>query len=153
MKFETKETVVVPVDFSEASEMAVRTAIEMAKSPESVRVVHVLLNDDSLGPGALWQEDHDKFRLEKVMEHMTSFLRQHHFGGVRRDILFGDPGSTIVKYAKDCAADLIVIPSHGYSGLKRLLLGSVAERVLRHAECPVYVLRRDVVVEGKGGTQ
>ena len=149
MKFETKETVVVPIDFSETSESAVRSAIEMAQSPDSVRVVHVLPRDDSLGPGALWQEDHDKFRLEKATEHLSGFLREHQFEGVRRDILFGDPGSTIVKYAKDCGADLIVIPSHGYSGLKRLLLGSVAERVLRHAECPIYVLRRDVVAEGK----
>ena len=54
----------------------------------------------------------------------------------------GDPGLMIADYAADVQADLIVMPSHGYHGVKRLLLGSVAERVLRHANCPVLVLRR-----------
>ena len=48
----------------------------------------------------------------------------------------GDPGLIIADYADEVHADLIVMPSHGYHGVKRLLLGSVAERVLRHANCP-----------------
>lgn len=149
MNYVPKQTVVVPIDFSEASAMAVRTAIEMADTPDSVRVVHVLYKIDDLGPGALWKEQHEKFELEHATKHMANFLRQNEFEGVRQDILLGDPGSMIVKYSGDCDADLIVIPSHGYSGFKRLLLGSVAERVLRHAECPVYVLRRDSAQEPK----
>jgi nucleotide-binding universal stress UspA family protein len=53
----------------------------------------------------------------------------------------GKPASEIVKAAKDWPADIIVIGSHGRGGISRLLLGSVAERVMRHASCPVLVVR------------
>ena len=56
-------------------------------------------------------------------------------------MLFGDPGSEIVRYAAEVDAGLIVISSHGHSGLKRFFLGSVAERVTRMASCPVLVVR------------
>ncbi|MFK7817336.1 MAG: universal stress protein [Planctomycetaceae bacterium] len=141
MSFIPKQTVVVPIDFSDASQNAIETGLEMAESSESLRVLHVIPKDDTLGPGALWQEDHEKFQLEHATKHMATFLRKLGIEGLQQEILFGDPGSSIVKYAKDSEADLIVIPSHGYHGLKRLVLGSVAERVLRHADCPVYVLR------------
>jgi nucleotide-binding universal stress UspA family protein len=53
----------------------------------------------------------------------------------------GSPGQEIVKAAKDWPADMIVIGSHGRSGLGRVLLGSVAEAVMRHAPCPVLIVR------------
>jgi nucleotide-binding universal stress UspA family protein len=56
-------------------------------------------------------------------------------------VAFGDPGQRITAYAEEVGADVIVMPSHGRTGLKRLLLGSVAERVLRLAHCPVLVLK------------
>jgi nucleotide-binding universal stress UspA family protein len=54
----------------------------------------------------------------------------------------GKPGQEIVRAAKDWPADLIVIGSHGRRGLSRAVLGSVAEEVMRHAPCPVLVVRR-----------
>lgn len=147
MNFVPKQTIVVPIDFSDSSAEAVRTAIEMAESHESVRVIHILPRENTIGPGALWQEEHEKFQLEHATKHMASFLRQNDCEGVQQDILFGNAGGMIVKYASDCDADLIVIPSHGYSGFKRLMLGSVSERVLRHANCPVYLLRREAAPE------
>ena len=53
----------------------------------------------------------------------------------------GAPGAEIVKAAREWPADLIVIGSHGRSGMQRALLGSVAEAVMRHAPCPVLVVR------------
>ena len=53
----------------------------------------------------------------------------------------GRPYEEICKLAREIAADLIVMPTRGYSGLKRVLLGSTTERVIRHAPCPVLVLR------------
>ena len=53
----------------------------------------------------------------------------------------GKPATEIVKAAKDWPADLIVVGSHGRGGVERLLLGSVAEAVMRHASCPVLVVR------------
>src|SRR5215471_615714 len=56
-------------------------------------------------------------------------------------VLFGPPASTILAVAHSCHADLIVLCSHGYTGMTRWVLGSVAEKVIRHAPIPVFVLR------------
>jgi nucleotide-binding universal stress UspA family protein len=62
--------------------------------------------------------------------------------GKAKDFLAeGSPGDEIVSAAKSFGADLIVIGSHGRSGLGRVLMGSVAEAVMRHAPCPVLVVR------------
>jgi nucleotide-binding universal stress UspA family protein len=60
---------------------------------------------------------------------------------VRFEVLFGDPGHEIAQFAKDRGAGMIVMSSHGRTGLAHLLIGSVAERVVRLAQCPVLVLR------------
>jgi universal stress protein A len=59
-------------------------------------------------------------------------------------VLFGDPGQQIAIFAKEMKAGLIVMSSHGRTGLAHLLIGSVAERVLRLASCPVLILRSDL---------
>src|SRR5687768_16533362 len=61
--------------------------------------------------------------------------------GVTMEVAFGDPGAEIVECGERIGADLIVMPSHGRRGISRMLIGSVAERVLRLAHCPVLVLR------------
>jgi nucleotide-binding universal stress UspA family protein len=53
----------------------------------------------------------------------------------------GEPSEEIVRVAAEVDADVIVLATHGRTGLKRLLLGSVAEKVVRHAGCPVFVVR------------
>jgi nucleotide-binding universal stress UspA family protein len=60
---------------------------------------------------------------------------------VQAEVRTGKPYNEIVLAAKKLGADLIVIATHGYSGLKRALLGSTAERVVRYAPCPVLVVR------------
>lgn len=57
---------------------------------------------------------------------------------VRRVMLDGDPASAITKYAHSREFDLIMLPTHGYGGFRRLILGSVTERVLHDAVCPVW---------------
>ena len=66
--------------------------------------------------------------------------------------MIGDPGSEITKLAKEVGAHLIIMPSHGRTGISRLLLGSVAERVLRLSHCPVLVLRGDGFEPGAEAT-
>jgi nucleotide-binding universal stress UspA family protein len=82
---------------------------------------------------------------ESRKEHAVSALRQRlsdkKYAATPIEILFGDPGHEITDYAERVEADLIVMPSHGRTGLSRLLIGSVAERVIRLAHCPVLVLR------------
>ncbi len=61
------------------------------------------------------------------------------------EILIGDPGHEIANYAEELDAGLVVVASHGQTGLRHLLLGSVAERVVRLAKCPVLVLKHKKV--------
>lgn len=86
--------------------------------------------------------------LEEVRDEVMAYLRSEAEGvsegqvQVSIDAIEGDDvASTIVGYAKDHGCDLIVISTHGRGGLSRLVFGSVAENVVRHAPCPVLVMR------------
>ena len=138
----SKKTVVVPVDFSGESVAAIRTALEFVEQPGDVHAIHVLLPLDVASPGVLWRTVDDESREKAVQRHFTEYLQKLEIADVTTIVEAGAPGLKIADYAKQCGAELIVIPSHGYHGVKRLLLGSTAERVIRHAECPVLVLRR-----------
>lgn len=142
-----KKTVVVPIDFSAESQQPLTVALELVEKPADVHVVFSLIPLDNFSPGAEWGAIDDETRLHAVEEHFQSFLNEHDAVGVTRVLRTGDPGTEITAYAQECGADLIVIPSHGHHGLTRLLLGSVTERVVRHAECPVLVLRPEEKAE------
>lgn len=135
-------TVVVPVDFSEQSDFAVRSALSIAGDPKRLHIVHVLVPLDTVSPGVLLGDITNESRSSAVKKNMAKLAQEQGAAGAEEHVLVGDPGLEIADYAKKIQADLIVIPSHGYQGLKRMVLGSVAERVIRHAECSVLVLRR-----------
>ncbi|MFK7817337.1 MAG: universal stress protein [Planctomycetaceae bacterium] len=142
MPWTPKQTVVVPIDFSDASVNAIQVGMDCAERPDGVRVVHVLPPLSLLTQGSLDAVLSDESHMETARQSLDNFILEHGFRGVTSVIMVGNPGGAIVDYANKCGADMIVIPSHGYSGFKRALVGSTAERVLRHAECPVLVLRR-----------
>ena len=133
---------VVPVDFSDESMDSVDTAIQLLEDPKKVHVVHVLPDIHPADPGVIWHAIDEESRRK----HATNALREHLHGDIydhlNLHIEFGDPGHRITDYAKEIDANLIVMPSHGRRGLKRMLIGSVAERVIRLAHCPVLVLRK-----------
>ena len=137
-----KKSVVVPIDFSGNSVDAVSTALEMVEDPSSVHAVHVVMPLGNVSPGWDWGTVDDRSREQAVQEHFDEYLTKHGLSGVSTAVRTGDPGLEIADYAKDMGAELVVISSHGYHGVKRLMLGSVAERVIRYAECEVLVLRR-----------
>lgn len=89
----------------------------------------------------------------KALERLRSFLASSPAGPLARPAirLSHSPADAIMKYAKDVRADVIVVGTHGRSGVSRLLMGSVAEHVVRNAPCPVLVVRprdHDFVVPG-----
>jgi nucleotide-binding universal stress UspA family protein len=136
-----KKHVVVPVDFSDDSFAAVDVALAMAAGPMAVHVVHVLPDLAVTEPVELWEAiDYGKMR-ERAETALRERLDASGAEGVRTTILIGDPGQAIADYAKEQHTDLIVLPSHGCTGWRRFLLGSVTERVVRLAECPVLVLK------------
>ncbi|MFN0050559.1 MAG: universal stress protein [Planctomycetales bacterium] len=136
-------TVVVPIDYSESSLDAIATAREFVASGKDLHVLYVLAPMEQLSPVGTWGPlDNDPAWDALTRKRLADWLAQHGFSDVTQIVRIGDPGSEIADYARELPADMIVIPSHGYHGVKRLLLGSVAERVLRLADCPVLVLRR-----------
>ena len=140
MKLTTKETVIVPWDFSEMSEDALQTASEMVAAPELLEVIHVTPYPAAVEPSVVWGTYSEKEITANLEESFREQMKEK-FGDVNFTALFGDPGSEIANFAKMKKAGLVVISSHGRRGLSRIFLGSVAERVVRLAPCPVLVLR------------
>lgn len=142
MSWQPKNKVVVPIDFSDEADYELATALELAADPAAVHLVHVLFPLDAVSPGVVLGDVSDEKREQTVRKRMDELLKKNNVSGVHVEVRFGNPGLEIADYADEIGADLIVISSHGYHGVKRLFLGSVAERVIRHAHCSVLVLRR-----------
>jgi len=136
-----KKSVVVPVDFSDESFAAVDTALTLVDNPQHVHVVHVLAEIVATEPGVVWEVVDDESRRQHAEAAMRERLDAPRYEGIRIHIDFGDPGHQIADFASNVDADLIILPSHGRRGLARLMIGSVAERVVRLAHCPVLVLK------------
>lgn len=135
-----RKRVIVPIDFSEASASAIATALEIAESREGIDVISVAPRVDEVSFYGVAPMP-DDVRLENCRQNLTKYLTEHGYGSLPAHAFIGDPGAAIVQHAGEVGADLIVMPSQGLHGLKRLVLGSTTERVLRHSEIPVLVLR------------
>jgi nucleotide-binding universal stress UspA family protein len=133
--------VVVPFDFSGDSINAVKMALKLADRADEVHVAHVLLELPATDPIVIWDEFSDERRRKTLRESMEKTLADSGIEGVQVNVSVGNPGRVIADLAEEIEAGLIVIPSHGYTGLKRWFLGSVAERVVHLAKCPVLVLK------------
>lgn len=139
--------ILCPVDFSETSEHALRYAIDLAsRLGADVRIAHAYqLPTYALPDGALLA------RPDFVKELTTELQKQlddliHRYGGhgvdLRGKITEGLAFQEINRIAEEDGADLIVMGTHGRTGMKHLLLGSVAERVVRTAKVPVLTVRQ-----------
>jgi len=135
--------ILVPVDFSGPSLKALRYAARLAEQFGSsiellyVAEIVVYFNETVSLPG------HNV--LEEMKGKLTELARNevHELIPVYPHIATGKPFNEIVQFARDHATDLIVIGTHGRTGMEHLLLGSTAERVVRHAPCPVLVVRAE----------
>jgi nucleotide-binding universal stress UspA family protein len=133
---------VVPVDFSDDSFAAVDVALDVVQDPAEVYIVHILPEPSTMEPGVEWQLLDNENRRRHAEEAIRKRLSDSKYEKLQIEIDFGDPGYRIAEIAQRINAELIVTPSHGRTGLKRMLIGSVAERVLRLSHCPVLVLRK-----------
>lgn len=142
MNWLPNDKIVVPVDFSGESSQAVDAAVEMVSDISTLHLIHVMFPLDNVSPGVVWGGITDEKREAAIREEFDKLIAEKGIEGANVIVRFGNPGLEIAEYAEEIDAGLIVIPSHGYHGVKRLVLGSVAERVIRHAHCSVLVLRR-----------
>lgn len=142
MSWIPRRSVVVPLDFSEASGETIRTALEHVDDPSRLHLVHSLVPLDVVSPGIAFGDLSDEYRIQSAQEFATKYFAKQGLPNLELNVTVGHPGQGIIKFAEMKEADLIVISSHGYHGLKRMLLGSTAEYVIRHCHCAVLVLRR-----------
>ena len=140
------KTILVPLDFSHASVEALDYAVWLAKQfRAAIHLVHVYPPDEASSVpsgGHLLFETAET--IERLNEELTGIHRKHvpTFRPENCHIRGGRPYEEIVQLAGEIDADLIVLSTRGHSGLKHLLLGSTAERVVRNAPCPVLVTRK-----------
>ena len=139
--------IVVPTDFSACSEDAWALARRIAGAVGSeIVLVHVFVEppsyaEPSLPVNSAWQviESAGKW-VEETLEKWADAAREKGIS-VRTLVRTGSPYQEIVDLATDERADLVAMGTHGRSGVSRLLLGSVADRVIRLAPCPVLTVR------------
>jgi len=135
------KTIVFPTDFSTASDAALEHAAALAKSLNgSLLIVHVEEPPLAYGGGELYYgiPEPDSERILKMLEDVKPRDASVPF---THRLTMGDPAGEIVRIAGDERAEMIVLGTHGRTGVTRLLMGSVAEAVVRRAPCPVLVYR------------
>ena len=142
MSWLPRATVVVPIDFSEDSFAALSTASELVTDPTHLHVIHVLPELEPADPGVIWHTIDDQGRTKHAAEALKKEIDARGVRVGQSVIRIGDPGHEIAEYAEEVSAGLVALSSHGRTGLRRLLLGSVADRVVRLARCPVLVLKK-----------
>ncbi len=144
--------ILVPTDFSEQADRAVETAESLAKSVGAeihlLHVVHLPVTavtpEAGVVPVGFWQDL--RGFAQKKLDAARAAIEQQGLR-CRAEIVEDVPGFAIAAAAKRLDADLIVMGSRGLTGLKHVVLGSVAERTVRSAECPVLTVKH----EEKGG--
>ncbi len=140
--------VVVAYDFSASSEHALQRAVEVAcRAPKHVlHVIAALDARDGLAALETTHVDYDyaeqiqKMITDRVLVALASLAGG---GGVESFVYarIGRPAEEILKLCGEVGAELVFVGSHGLTGLERLVLGSVSERIVREAHCPVMVVR------------
>jgi len=125
--------ILYPTDFSSYSNQAYLYAVSLAESYQArLNIAYVFApgsGDTANGDRRYWRN-----QLESIRPANPNIPVNHVF-------LDGDPASEIVRYAQDAGIDVIVLGTHGRTGVERLLMGSVAEKVMRDAPCSVMVVK------------
>jgi nucleotide-binding universal stress UspA family protein len=140
--------ILVPLDFSKPSRLALRFARKWAvRFGSEVRLLHVIepaktfvaFESEPFTCPLPTAQLHEQARIE-----LEELAREEFPESVKTSVLVreGVAFDQITTVAREMAADLIIIATHGHTGLSRALMGSTAERVVRHAPCPVLTLRR-----------
>jgi nucleotide-binding universal stress UspA family protein len=136
-------TILVPTDFSTYAEHALQEALAIAtRDKAQVLLLHVL-------PFLMftWADEWSLARpqfedqIQRDAEQQLQTIVAHQTVPIETLVLWGDPATTICSVAKTRPCELIVMSTHGRTGLPHVFIGSVAERVVRYAPCTVLVMR------------
>ncbi len=134
--------ILFPTDFSHSGAGAMKLASSLARDADArLLIVHVEESPLAYGGGEMYygiaEPDTDELKkmLAEVVPSDSNVPYEHH-------LIAGEPASALVEFAKKEKVDLIVMGTHGRTGLSRLLIGSVAEAVMRRAHCPVLTYKQ-----------
>lgn len=144
--------IICPVDFSEPSDAALISGVELAEHFSAEIILCHAINEIDPTPSPSYTLTHHIMeQIPQIMgqmkqnahKAMQDLIKNHVEKRIPADhrVVIGDPAKTIVKLAEDEKADLIVMATHGRSGIKGMFFGSVAEKVVRSATCPVLTMR------------
>jgi universal stress protein A len=144
--------ILAPIDFSEHSTEAMRAAMELAKDVGAeVHLVHVIAPHHTFIPLPLAtsaEQSRELAREASMLEQAEeelAHLKKDEFGDSNKVFTYavvGHPVHKLVEYAKEQGIDLIVMATHGRSGVEHMLLGGTTEKIVRDAPCSVLVIRR-----------
>jgi universal stress protein A len=152
------QKILVPIDFSEGSRAALRHAVFLAERfAATIETLHVwepapYVTPDQVawmreGPGSLWK--HIVSGLERDLGELVATETRGSKVPITKRVAAGYVGDSIVRYITDQQHDLVVMGTHGRTGLRHVLIGSVAERVVRLSPVPVMTIRVPLTVEKK----
>jgi nucleotide-binding universal stress UspA family protein len=159
MKTLNVQNIIVPIDFSKMSVQAIKIARQLARRfAASIHLAHVRqLNyaADVVAPAPPifpfaflpYEQNGEQTALEELKQVAT----ESGVSSAKCDVLSGAPPfDEICRLAQTIPADLIVMPTHGRTGLKHVFLGSTAERIVQHSSCPVLVTRGNALQANNG---
>jgi universal stress protein A len=143
----TIKTILCPTDFSEPSLLGLSTALELANLFKSeIKIVYVLpvLPPSPTDPNYEFViPEYENILHKDSQKKLDEIIKTKVPAGIKATAVVGhgNPAKEIVRIAEEDKVDLIVIATHGGAGWHHLIMGSVAEKVIRHAPCPVYAVR------------
>ena len=137
-------SVIVPVDFLKHTDKLVDYSISMAgKLSAVIHFLHVVSfpTGDAM-MGAPFAADYEGKMLADAQARMSNLIEDNSekCKGCTGEVVVGEPAEKIVEIAKAKGSDLVIMCTHGAKGLEKILLGSVTERVLKRADCPLLIM-------------
>jgi len=140
--------ILCPIDFSEHSLEALDNAVEMAQNLSSELVLTHIISPIPVRPTPTQPSEFDVSGYRDTLEenseeNMDSVIKKHIPDNVKvkKVIRSGMPAQEIDDIAEEENIDLLIISTHGRTGLSHVIFGSVAEKIIRHAPCPVLTIR------------
>ena len=136
--------ILAPIDFSEYSMEALRGAMELVKDLDGeLHIVHVVAPHFALFD-KMREQARETLMVEEAEEELARIRRGDcgNSAKVFTQVMVGPPVPKLVEYAKEQQIDLILLATHGRTGIEHLMIGSVAKKLARYAPCSVLVFRR-----------
>ncbi len=149
------KNILVPTDFSENSINALEFALYLAKQSKSI--IHVLHIIEPISRSKTFNDNFSELKFEKsrfldAEEELRRFVNRISLQGVQivEALDPGKPHEQILSYSRHHNIDLIVIASHGWTGLTNMTTGSIANKILRSSEVPTILVKSNTLVTQKG---